>query len=162
MCKESGFIIDEETSLPIGIASGLSYLAWMDEKFVPGRKDLSDARTYSPKSILHRDVKNILSKYDELIDSKIRLDGLDYILFEALRQGDTKKVFQILSDVASVIVSDKAERDILRSFFGEVNSMQYPLERSAVIQKIFMNSKFPRFLLGNSILLVLKRGNKLQ
>lgn len=158
-CKESGFLIDIENSMSIGIISGLSYLIWMDERFVPARSDLSGLETYSPESNLHREAKSIFSKYDELIDSEVRADGLEPILLESLQKGDIKKVFKILEDVAFIIVSDQAERKILSNFFSEALFIQYPLERVSVIQNIFKNTEFPKFFLGNSVLLVLKKKN---
>src|SRR3989344_2853494 len=146
----------------IGIASGFSYLAWLDEKFIPGKKDLSDAGTHSFDSTLHRNAKNTLAKYDELIDSEIHLGNLENSLIEALKQGDIEKIFKILNDIISVIVSDKIERETIQKFFSKINSMRYPPERLAAIQKIFINSKFPKLLLGNSALLVLRKGDKSQ
>lgn len=159
ICEKNGFLIDEKNSLSIGIASGLSYFAWMNEQFIPERKNLSDTETNLPNSILHKQAKNIFSKYAELLDSKIQTEGLDQVFLKALKQGDIKKVFQILNDISFTIISNQIEKDILHNFFSEVSSVQYLPERIETIKKIFKNSKFPRFLLGSSVLLVLKKKN---
>ena len=156
MCEKKGFLVDKESSLPFGIASGLSYLTWIDECFIPERREVSGAETHTSESRLFKEVKSILSKYDELLDSKINSDGLNRALLSALKQGDIKKVFRVLDDVASVIASGK-EKNILHNFFTGAISAQYPKERVEVLQTIFTNSKFPILLLGNSALLVLKK-----
>lgn len=159
LCEKNGLEIDKEKSAPIGVASGLSYLAWMDEKFIPERNDLSGLPTYSPKSILHKNAKNVFSKYDELLDLKINSDKIRQILLEALKEGDIKKVFQILKDLSLTVVSDITEVAILEDFFNEIDLIQYEPERIEIIKKIFINSKFTELLLGNSVLLVLKKKN---
>ncbi|MFA5791685.1 MAG: class I SAM-dependent methyltransferase [Candidatus Paceibacterota bacterium] len=156
-CENNGLMIDESNSAPVGIASGLSYLVWMDERFVPERQDLSSVETYSPQSSLHKKAKNIFSKYDEFIDIKIQSSGFSQTLLNALNQGNIKKVFQILNEIALKVVSDQNERQVLHKFFDEVAVVSYKPERVAVIKNIFMNSRFPHFLLGNSVLLVLKK-----
>lgn len=159
MCEENGLLIDEKNSMSIGVFSGLSYLAWIDDKFVPERPELSNAEIYSSKSILHKDTKGILSKYDESIDSKIHSLGIDSTLIEELKRGDIKKVFQILKDVTHTIISNQTEREVLDNFFNEAISIQYDPKRVLELQNIFLNAKFPKFLLGNSVLLVLKKKN---
>ncbi|MCX6712899.1 MAG: class I SAM-dependent methyltransferase [Candidatus Vogelbacteria bacterium] len=157
--KENGFGIDEESSLSIGIASGLSYLAWMDEKFIPERKELSTPETNSTESLILKEARKVFIKYNDEIDIKIRTGRIDDMLLEALTKGNIKEVFQILDQAVPGLVSME-ERRVLDSFFSELDIISFKPDRIAEIQKIFRNSRYPKLLLGSSVLLVLKKLDK--
>lgn len=159
MCEESGFSVDVKNSFPFCIASGLSYLTWINEQFVPERKDLLDTEIPTPSDIFHKQIRNIFAKHSETIDSKIRADGVEQALLEDIKRGDIKSVFQILNKAVLSIVSSK-EEPLIQNFFNDITSTSYAPDRIAQIQKIFADSKYPSLLLGSSVLLVLKKNKE--
>lgn len=157
MCRENGLEVDEENSMAVGVSSGLSYLSWMDEKFIPERLDLSEKEIYSPDSLNHKEVKNVLAKYDEQIDLKIHLENKDVTLVESLKNGDIKKIVQILKEVVNTIILDQRESQIVTNFFDNVADTEYESSQMKLLKNTFLDTKFPKLLIGNSTLLVLKK-----
>ena len=144
-------------SRPVGIASGLSYLAWMNDDFVPERADLDTEERHSEKSMLHRKAKEIFAKYDSLIDPIVLGKKLDARLVSLLQKGNVHGTMDALQE----IISKNApllpeEKEILDSFFATAAANIPQADRIEKIRKTFEDAAAPSFLLGNSILLALR------
>lgn len=154
---EAGLELDPEASQPVGIASGLSYLSWVDEEVIPDRPDLDGKEEYSEKSLVHRRAKEILGLYDEVIDAYIFENGVEELLVEALREGNIQHAFHILKEaILAVVEVSEEEATILDDFFSMVEGAEYADDRVGHIMNTFMRAKEPRLLLGNSVLVSLK------
>jgi len=68
LIRDSGFHIDNQQSRPIGVASGLTYLMWADQDFVPRRDSMGSHEEYSLLSGAHKSVKTKLGEHDALVD----------------------------------------------------------------------------------------------
>lgn len=157
----AGFEIVNEMSRPLGIASGLSYLAWLDDDFIPRRKELCSQETYSPLAELHRKAKNVLSKYDELIDSKILSNqGIKLSILKALSDGNIPDVFRLLNSVLSEIEIPCEEKQVCDEFIKAISERNFDKELVGRLINIFNNSVSDNsylYLVGNSMLLVLQK-----
>ncbi len=65
--KDAGLICTER-SRSLGIMSGLSYLMWLDESFIPKKGTPTPQSDYSENAQLHADVKRIFSNIDPRAD----------------------------------------------------------------------------------------------
>ena len=107
LCHESEFSVDTDRSRPLGIMSGLTYLLWLDEEFVPQRKDVEGETQYSENARLFKHIKSLVAEYDPVIDKRLlsdpprTLDGIK----KALENGDlttvTKSMIDLLADFVS-------------------------------------------------------------
>src|SRR3989344_3989110 len=156
LCEDNNLVLDEQKSIAFGIASGLSYLTWIDEQFVPERKSLGGSEIHSPESTLNRNAKAILARYDEAVDARIRADNTKGVLVSALQAGNTEAVFQLLDSLTTSVVRGD-EKNLLHEFFEKARTTQYAPERVAIVQKVFSESRFPELLLGNSVLLAFNK-----
>ncbi|XKT74523.1 MAG: class I SAM-dependent methyltransferase [Patescibacteria group bacterium UBA2163] len=161
--EEAGLELDPEASQPVGIASGLSYLSWIDEEVIPDRPDLDGKEEYSEKSIAHRRAKEILGLYDEAIDAYIFEHGIEALLVEALQEGDMQRAFRILKEaILAVVAVSEEEAIVLDTFFNMVEGTAYTEERVTHIMDTFTRAKEPRLLLGNSVLVSLRHKEQVE
>lgn len=160
--EQAGLETEYEKSRPLGLASGLSYLTWLDEEFVPERRDLDGEETYSEKSLLHKQAKKILSQYDPIIDDLI-LDSADLstILIETIQNGDITGVFEMLKVLIDELQIPQEEQEVLNRFFDTVSTIQFDPSRITKLRVLFMRHDNPLLLAGNSTLVVLRKtGNE--
>lgn len=71
MIKSAKFKVIDFLSRPIGIASGLLYLSWLNPDYVPGRVDANSPKVFSTEAELFKAVKKNVSQIDPEIDSLI-------------------------------------------------------------------------------------------
>lgn|GEM_PF-1202733 len=156
--ENAGLDVDWEASRPIGIASGLSYLAWLDDDFVPEKKEVGGEQISSKKATLHAQVKAIFAKCDEQIDAIVFSQGLDMTFAKLLSKG---KVQQTLRRLCSTVLKNKIslteeEKSVLKAFDEAINNMHFEKTRIETVQERYGGSDYSEFFMGNSILLVLK------
>lgn len=157
MWEEAGLELDVNESRPIGIATGLSYLSWVDDEVIPERPTLDSEDAYSDKALVHKEAKRILGDHDEEIDAYILEHGYDELLVAALQHGDVKSALRILTEIIPLAASlTEDEKEILKLFFAMIEETEYDEERTQHIVNTFARAKEPRLLLGNSVLVVLK------
>ena len=156
--KQVGLEIDYEKSRPLGIASGLSYLAWLSDDYVPERERLDGEERYSEQAALHQQAKRVLTKYDKYIDDAI-LSNQEIVLSisNAMRDGDIKKVFTILKTIVDTLEMSGDERQTCDDFFNSVSCLDVSDNRIKELQTIYRDRKNDLYLMGNSILVVLKK-----
>jgi hypothetical protein len=157
MWEKSGLEVDPVQSRPVGIATGLSFLSWLDDEVIPERPKLDSKDSFSQKSLIHREAKRIIGLHDEAIDAFILENNFDKYLAQALSEGDIKEVMRTVHEAIRYIVSLSPEDKIaIDTFFEMVRTSEYPANRVAHITNEFSRARDPRLLLGNSVLVVLK------
>lgn len=156
MWTEAGLEIDTDGSKPIGIASGLSYLSWIDDEVIPERPELTSTVVRSEKSLIHQRAKNILSNHDEEIDALIFKQNLEHTLVDRMSKGDIKGALNTVRSVIEQIKLSQEEQEVLEIFFEMIDVAEYDSDRIEQIIQTFGRAKDPRLLLGNSVLVVLK------
>lgn len=157
MWEDAGLIVDWENSRPIGIASGLSYLSWLNDDFVPQRENFDSKQQFSEKSLIHRGAKEVFATHDAEIDSLILTHGIDKKLGTSLKDGDVHGAFLILQDIISnnVQLSDDEKR-VLDLFFSTERKNNFDEKRIEQVCETFGMAENSNLLLGNSMLVVLK------
>lgn len=156
--ETAGLEIDLNQSRPLGLGSGLSYLAWLEDEYVPARQTLAGEETYSEKSRQHKEAKDVLCRYDSQIDQAILTDSaIAQLLVEAMKKADFRTIFQELRQITDSLALDKDERQILASFFSSVAKIKFTDQRVAKLKRQFEQSANPLLLMGNSLLIVLKK-----
>jgi len=156
--ENAGLKIDYDKSRPLGVASGLSYLSWLSDDFVPKRKQLDGTETYSTEAELHKNAKRILSKYDGEIDKKIFSNPKTASdISSKLKAGKIRVVFKTLQNIVNIVEIRADEQRVLHDFFDSVLNIQFNNERTAQLKTIFNDQDNPLFLMGNSMLIVLKK-----
>lgn len=89
-----GMVLDRRHSRPLGIASGLIYMSWLNPKYVPARSSYNVDEECSEEAILFKRIKNLIGLFDEQIDNLVLGDkhhGLDYIR-DKFKKGDIKAI----------------------------------------------------------------------
>jgi SAM-dependent methyltransferase len=154
LIEKNGLTIDSKQSRPIGILSGLLYLAWLDSRFVP-RKDseLTDEVFFS-EAKLFRQVKKAVSSFDSETDNYL-LENPTKIqpLMALLKTGNIK---ELLSGVKQ-IVADRLNQEQTAQFdelLQTIESKKLELESLSKIQELAQNNS--NLFLGNSVLFVVK------
>lgn len=161
MWEEAGLTLNTEHSRPIGIASGLSYLSWLDEAVVPERHAIGDEEHYSARSQIHKKAKGILAKYDGVIDEVILNNpALSGEMTQQLQNGDIQGIFFKLREITETLEISPQETDALDDFFiATLTSLDTPsvAARLQELQATFRNHKNPLLSIGNSAFLVLNK-----
>lgn len=155
--KTSALTIDQEYSRPMGIASGLSYFSWLNDDFVPKRDSFNGEEVYSEESALHKKAKEIFAVYDAEIDATVLSQGFDKKFTAMLQDGHVHETFSVLQDIITKNVSLlDDQKEIIDLFFVMARKSRYDKDRLEKIRNVFRGAKDPSFLLGNSMLIVLK------
>lgn len=146
-------------SKPLGIMSGLSYLMWLDESFIPERRSLNMPPIYSANAQLHADVKKILSYVDWEADEYYQNNPDQRSqLTNLLLNGEVEELFGYLQKIASKFANIE-EIKILQDGFNRFKIDSIPKQRiQQLIETIRQLSEtLPNdIFLGNSAFLVLK------
>lgn len=152
LIEDSGLSIDIEQSRPLGILSGLLYVAWLDERFVPQKASQQEEEIFSEEAALFKKVKNAISaldvEFDELL---IANQDLLPTLIDLLRSGN---IYGLLDEIKKIITARMGEADLtnfetLLDIIAENNLNQESLVK---IQNLANNQG--NLFLGNSALFV--------
>ncbi len=156
---DAGFTIDSNLSRPIGIASGLLYLAWLNPDYIPIRPDASSIDVLSANAKAFHRIKNKISKVDELIDKLLLDDESQLELVRSLFQdGDVHGILrQIYSWYSQVThMHDPDLEHFVATFDAGLSSPEGLRQLQAMIlsnNEIIQDNAF----FGNSALLVLTK-----
>lgn len=157
LCQDAGLTYTER-SRPLGIMSGLSYLMWLNEDFVPRKQSPYSESVYSPNAKLHKDIKEALSAIDPIVDEYYQKypDQLS-LLVELLLSGKIGELFECLQRTASIFIKGEDLKMIKK--ITEFNFDLIPRERvELLVEKVRQLSTLPNnMFLGNSALLVLRK-----
>lgn len=157
MWEDAGLIVDWENSRPIGIASGLSYLSWLNDDAVPQRENFDSKQEFSEKSLIHRGAKEVFATHDAEIDSLILTQGIDKKLSALLKEGDVHGAFLVLQDIILKSIELSAgDTKILDSFFATAKKNNFDEKRIEQVRETFGMAEDSNLILGNSMLVVLK------
>lgn len=71
MLEKQGFVVDKDYSRPLGVASGLLYLTWLNPDYVPVRESEEAVEEFSDQALLFRKAKKVVAKVDREIDARL-------------------------------------------------------------------------------------------
>lgn len=152
LIEDQGLKIDKEQSRPLGILSGLLYIAWLDERFIPSKASQKDKEFFSQEAILFKKVKNVISFLDSQFDEILMVDkDLLQEFIELLRLGDAS---QLLNKIKEVII-DQLDQENLKNFEELIrifSNDQIDKESFIKIQNLAKSKE--NLFLGNSTLFV--------
>lgn len=134
---------------PLGIASGLSYLSWLQPEMIPIRPDSSSSDEYSEQGYIHKHAKAIFAQHDEELDLYLQSDGLLAGIFSAIQDKDIGKALQLLEKATQKVMETSSEID---AFFMTMQGFAW----NTVCPPSLSNLSFPS-MLGNSIVVVLEK-----
>jgi SAM-dependent methyltransferase len=158
LLNNNGFIIDYEKSRPLGTASGLLYLMWLDENYVPSREGADSPEIFSNKAAIFKDLKKEISSLDSKLDN-LFLENPELLdeLRKFFMEGRIKSLLQRLMEIARPFLNNYEEFEKMINEFDENNiaddirlHLQQMIEKST--ESININSFF-----GNSTMLVLRK-----
>ena len=75
LLSDAGFSVNTKSSRPLGIASGLLYLSWLNPDCVPTKSCAEDDEEFSSKALEFCEVKKIVAKADREIDNLVLRTG---------------------------------------------------------------------------------------
>ncbi len=152
LIEGSGLSIDIEQSRPLGILSGLLYVAWLDERFVPQKASQREKETFSKEAILFKKVKNVVSALDAEFDELLRADqDLPQTLIDLLKSGD---IYGLLDKIKEIVTARMGETDLtnLETLLEIIAENHLNQESLVKIQNLANNQG--NLFLGNSALFV--------
>lgn len=148
---ESGnLFLQKAHSKPIGVLSGLSYLLWLDEAFLPSRDLTFGKEVHNNNSLKHRKLKDIFSKHDKETDKLFNSKNINQsFIYDLIRNPNVLK--SILMDN----FTDELENAINEfiSLLCNINITENKLQR--LNDKL---SKIDYYALANSSMLIYKNG----
>jgi SAM-dependent methyltransferase len=159
MVADAGFKVDRGNSRPLGIGSGLLYMAWLNPNYVPVKNSACAIEEFSDNAMLFRRAKSAVGKLDAEIDNTVlgNKHGLDQCRAK-FEQGDIWGILRLVENWYNSVarVPDKDLHDLVTNFdVGSVSMEGMEQLRKTVNdsdQSIRDNAFF-----GNSALLVLSK-----
>lgn len=156
MLEEQGFVVDKNYSRPLGVASGLLYLTWLNPDYVPVRESEEAIEEFSDQALLFRKAKKAITQVDREIDARLLNDTKELdICRTKFQQGDVLGVLRMIKKwYEQVAIPHVDVSNLLESF--DVGSVS--LEAMEQLRHVVMASddaiKDNAFF-GNSALLVM-------
>lgn len=166
LIESAKFKVNDLLSRPIGIASGLLYLSWLNPDYVPSRVDANSPEVFSTKAELFKTVKNHVSRADPEIDSLILSNPeIANRLFELLCIGDIQEIMEVVKEYCSNSATFQTMPkgvDSLNKFVASFESSNIDHRTLGTLTQTFRRAgKDSRQaavnFLGNSTLLVLNK-----
>ncbi len=97
MIESANFRVNDSLSRPVGIASGLLYLSWLNPDYVPSRVDANSPEVFSTEAELFKAVKRNVSQIDPEIDPLISSDPeIANHLLELLCTGNIQEIMEVV------------------------------------------------------------------
>lgn len=155
MTVAAGLTPDLDVSRPLGILSGLLYLIWLDDRFVPNKKDQLSEESFSAESMLFREIKKSFSSLDSLLDKKF-LESPEF-LNEILSQIQLGRITQSLATLREFVASDLGE-ELLEKFDQIIQIFSKgSMAQGALNSLQNLASKKDTLFLGNSVILIVRK-----
>ena len=152
LIEDSNLSIDIEQSRPLGILSGLLYVAWLDERFVPQKSSQQEEEIFSEEAVLFKKVKNAVSALDGEFD-ELMMSNQDLLqtLIDLLKSGN---IYGLLGKIKEIVTARMGEPDLtnFENLIGIIAENHLNQESLVKIQNL-ANNKGNLFL-GNSALFV--------
>ncbi len=155
--EEEGLEVSMKLSRPLGIASGLSYLVWLQEQYVPRRESLEGEDVKSEESKEHAKVKAFLALHDDVLDGYFSQATQRTELEAALLDGCLDEVFALIATAVAKTLSHKEQAKEVMATLMAWTKLQFSDEDRYLIRQFFSTSKEKRLFIGNSVLLVLSK-----
>jgi len=160
LCKRAG-LTPTERSRALGIMSGLSYLMWLDDSFVPERQTPETEPTYSPNARVHKELKKIFSYIDPLVDQYLQQNpNVKTEILDLLLKGEIGELFNLMRNIAIDFLPDSNQIQRILDGFNRFIAMPIPRKRITQLVETLKEQKDnvpDNIFLGNSALLVLKK-----
>ncbi len=160
--KGAGFEFEPRYSRPIGIATGLSYLLWLDTDFVPEKPSVTGKEAFSEKAGDFKKAKEFIGRYDPIIDTYLlQLDGQSDMvhIVECLHQRNVPGVLGSLRNVLCRYM-DTDELALVDKTFGRFNTERVDPNNTKdlahMVQEVAWGTGGVMHY-GNSALMVLKK-----
>lgn len=152
LIKKNGLSIDIEQSRPLGILSGLLYLAWLDDRFVPQKASQQEEEIFSEEAALFKKVKNAVSALDAEFDELLmKNQNLLQTLIDLLKSGE---IYVLLYKIKEIITTRMGEICLtnFENLLGIIAQNNLNQESLVKVQKLANNQG--NLFLGNSVLFV--------
>lgn len=134
---------------PLGIASGLSYLSWLQPEVIPSRTNSSSPDEYSEQGRIHKRAKAIFAQHDEALDLYLKSSGSLVEIFDAIQARKIGAALQVLQETVKVVAEGHSETD---TFFAMTAEIVWDLLCPASLPNLSSPS-----VLGNSIIVALEK-----
>jgi hypothetical protein len=148
MISNSGLVINNNLSKPIGVLSGLSYLLWLNEKFLPIREINHGPKVHTEFTIFHKQIKNLFAKYDRITDPlfSVEFQHKNLIDFFINEPDSIKSITEPLQ-----IKELNSTVDSFIEAFSSITIDEYRLNKVKNVTK-----NLPKFAMANSCMLIFK------
>lgn len=158
MLEGSGLKVDSQYSRPLGVASGLLYLAWLNPDYVPVRENENSVEEFSEKAMQFHNVKKLIGRVDERIDEMVLASDDDMeICRDKFERGDILGLLrQVQEWYESVTIPSMDVREFVEGF----NVGSVSVEAMGQLQNVVVSSDtaiHDNAFFGNSALLVLHK-----
>lgn len=156
MLEDQGFTVDWEFTRPLGVASGLLYLTWLNPDYVPVRGSEEAVEEFSDQALLFRKAKAVVAKVDREIDARLLNDTKELDECRAkFQRGDVLGILKMIKKwYQQVAISHIDVNNLIESFDVGSVSME-ALEQLRHVVTVSDDTIQDNAFFGNSALLVL-------
>ena len=156
LSRQAGLVLDQQNSQPIGIASGLLYLTWLDEEFVPEKCHQEAEERFSGKAEIFKKAKKAIGKHDEYLDNFFTSSPeVLSAIGNAASEGVLTPAIDTLKYLATNFLPAE-DQEMVTVALANFNSEKVPLSRLTNIADTIASLTLAErsLFLGNSALLV--------
>jgi SAM-dependent methyltransferase len=166
LMEEANFRVDSIYSQPIGVASGLLYLAWLFPECVPERASETAQELFSLEAILFRKVKNMITQHDAQLDQFVlRHQNAFEVVKQALNNHDILGVMEQVKEwyLQALSGSDAFSQDevqLLTEFIEMLKTKSLSEQSTQHLSAILTENELAmqqKTFWGNSALVVLHK-----
>lgn len=156
---QAGLHVNTAASRPLGVASGLLYLSWLNPAYVPSKPDEHSPETFSPQADAFRTVKKIVGRVDDRIDAYLMDHPAELQRGrQAFQNGDVVQVLHLIHEWYQTVTATVSPEltEFIETFAYGALSLEGLDELTQVVQHSNEAIEDNAFL-GNSALLVLEK-----
>lgn len=160
ICREVGFSLNTDLSVPVGIGSGITYLAWLIDDFIPRRQSIDDKEYFSECAQSFKDAKNQISIYDSIID--VYFADNPHELEDLFQLIITKKFSEVFEKLISIISEVHRDANVskINQLTNELHNREIKEDRLVQLVNTIAAAHEAindNIFIGNSALLVLEK-----
>ena len=156
LLKKSGFRHVTKMSRSVGFLSGLCYLLWLDEKYIPQKITCGCERRTAQKNCMQADLKEFLTRMDEVVDPLISTK-IHMLYLNMLYKGEflemAKKIEGLLKSISIPAPYDQ----LVTKFLDALSSTKMRPNEETQIQTECKRLMDKRFGIGNAHVFVLEK-----
>lgn len=159
LLSKAGFKVNTKNSHPLGIASGLLYLSWLNPDYVPLKSCAESDEEFSQQALEFCKVKKIVAEFDKQIDEMIlrTADGIQ-LSRKMFERGDISGLLKLVEQWYVQVT--KQPNSILSSFVNSFDVRSMSLNGMDQLQNTINRSNEAiqdDAFFGNSAILVLEK-----